>query len=58
MLDKEGAAGPGDVAIVGDEADGRSRQSAAIRDGGATDFVAVPFGERDENARTLEVFRR
>jgi hypothetical protein len=28
-----------------------------VRDGGATDFVAVPFGAADENARTLEVVR-
>jgi F420-dependent oxidoreductase-like protein len=42
MLDREGAAGPEDVALVGDEAqvgDGLAALSAA----GATDFLAVPF---------------
>jgi F420-dependent oxidoreductase-like protein len=56
MLDKEGAAGPGDVAIVGDEAAVR-KQIDRIRDGGATDFVAVPFGNAEENTRTLEVVK-
>lgn len=42
MLDKEGAGGPADVAIVGDEAT-IARQLDAIRDAGASDFVAAPF---------------
>jgi alkanesulfonate monooxygenase SsuD/methylene tetrahydromethanopterin reductase-like flavin-dependent oxidoreductase (luciferase family) len=50
MLDREGAAGPADVAIIGDEetvAAGIAEVAAA----GATDFVAVPFappGSTDE----------
>ena len=43
MLDREGAAGPADVAIVGDE----SAVGAALerlREAGATDFLAIPFG--------------
>jgi len=42
MLDREGAAGPADVAIVGDEASVRS-QIEAVFDAGATEFVVVPF---------------
>ena len=42
MLDREGAAGPADVAIVGDE----SAVGAALgrlRDAGTTDFLGIPF---------------
>jgi F420-dependent oxidoreductase-like protein len=42
MLDREGAEGPADVAIVGDE----SAAGAALdrlREAGATDFLAIPF---------------
>jgi F420-dependent oxidoreductase-like protein len=51
MLDKEGAAGPADVAIVGDEgtiAKGIQR----VAEAGATDFLIAPFG--DVNA-TMDV---
>ncbi len=51
MLDREGAAGPADVAIVGDE----KTVLAGIQrffDVGATDFVAVPFSNK---AVTLDV---
>ena len=47
MLDREGAAGPGDVAIVGDE----EAVAAGIRrvfEAGGTDFSAAPFGRADE----------
>lgn len=50
MLDREGAAGPEDVALIGSEAEvlaGIER----IRDGGATDFVAVEFS-RDPGVAT------
>ena len=42
MLDREGAAGPGDVAIVGDE-DTVAAQILALADAGVTDFVAAEF---------------
>jgi F420-dependent oxidoreductase-like protein len=42
MLDKEGAAGPADVAIVGDEA-AVERQIRAVASAGATDFDAAIF---------------
>jgi F420-dependent oxidoreductase-like protein len=54
MLDREGAAGPSDVAVVGDE----SAVGAALdrlRDAGATDFLAIPFnveGDADAFERT------
>ncbi len=51
MLDREGAAGPAEVAIVGDEASVRG-QIEAILEAGATEFVAVPFSKRE---RTLDL---
>ena len=51
MLDREGAAGPGDVAIVGDE-DSVAAQLGHFADIGATDFIVAPFGSRDDQART------
>jgi F420-dependent oxidoreductase-like protein len=54
MLDREGAAGPSDVAIVGDE----SAVGAALTrlaEAGTTDFLAIPFavdGDADAFART------
>jgi 5,10-methylenetetrahydromethanopterin reductase len=54
MLDKEGADGPGDVAIVGDEATVVAGiQSMA--DAGTTEFVAAVFGDDETMARTSEV---
>ena len=54
MLEREGAAGPADVAIVGD-AESVAAQVRAIADVGATEFVAAPYGSRDEQAATFEV---
>ena len=42
MLDREGAEGPADVAIVGDEAEARAALGR-LRDAGVTDFTASPF---------------
>lgn len=55
MLDREGAAGPGDVALVGDEAALRS-QLDRLRDIGVTDFDAAvtPIGEAASFERTVE----
>lgn len=58
MLDREGAAGPGDVAIVGDE-DAVTARLAEVAAAGATDFVAAPFapaGSTDEQ-RTRALLR-
>ena len=54
MLDKEGAEGPGDVAIVGDEA----TVAAGIRamaDAGTTEFVGAVFGDEATMARTTDL---
>jgi F420-dependent oxidoreductase-like protein len=52
MLDREGAEGPGQVAIVGDE-DSVANQILAIAEAGATDFNAVPVGTSDEIRQTF-----
>jgi 5,10-methylenetetrahydromethanopterin reductase len=54
MLDREGAAEPKDVSIVGDE----DHVASAIRglaDIGVTDFVAVPAGTPEELERTRKL---
>ncbi len=54
MLDREGAAGPADVALVGDEAALRA-QLGRLRDAGVTDFdAAVTPVEEGSEARTFE----
>jgi F420-dependent oxidoreductase-like protein len=52
MLDREGAAHPGDVVVVGDESTVVTHLGR-IRDAGVTDFFAVPYGSADEQLRTL-----
>ncbi|HEY5882866.1 MAG TPA: LLM class F420-dependent oxidoreductase [Nakamurella sp.] len=52
MLDREGAQGPADVAIVGDEADLRAGVTR-LASAGATEFLAVPFGTPEQLAGTL-----
>jgi F420-dependent oxidoreductase-like protein len=56
MLDKEGAAGPGDVAIVGTE-DSVSEQINALADAGVTDFVAGEYARGDDGPRTRAFLR-
>lgn len=53
MLDKEGAEGPGDVAIAGDEST-VGKELDRLADAGVTDFVATRAGTKDEWARTIE----
>ena len=52
MLDREGAAGPADVAIVGD-AKLVTAKISELADAGVTDFVAVPFAEREATREVL-----
>jgi hypothetical protein len=52
MLDLEGAAGPADVAVIGDEA-GVQRGLERYRHVGVTDFIACPFGSPEDRGRTL-----
>ena len=57
MLDKEGAAGPQDVAIVGSESEVGDR-IRALADVGVTDFTAAEFGGNpDEVSRTRELLQ-
>jgi 5,10-methylenetetrahydromethanopterin reductase len=51
MLDREGAAGPADVTLVGDE-DAVAAQITALADAGVTDFVAGAYGKGEDAART------
>jgi F420-dependent oxidoreductase-like protein len=51
MLDREGAEGPADVAIIGDEKS-VTAQIDRFANGGATDFLAQEFGSEEERART------
>ena len=54
MLDREGLAGPEDLAVVGN-ADEVATRLAAVVDAGATTVVASEFGRRDDRAATREV---
>ncbi len=57
MLDREGAAGPADVAIVGDEAALRA-ELRRLREAGVTDFAASCFpAEEGGVPRTVEFLR-
>ncbi|MEV0385099.1 TIGR03564 family F420-dependent LLM class oxidoreductase [Nonomuraea sp. NPDC050643] len=52
MLDREGAAGPGNVAIVGDE-DTVLAKLDELRQAGVTDFVGSPFANRERTSNLL-----
>ncbi|HEX3492085.1 MAG TPA: TIGR03564 family F420-dependent LLM class oxidoreductase [Streptosporangiaceae bacterium] len=56
MLDREGAAGPGDVAIAGDE-DTVAAQISALADAGVTDFVAGEYARGAERQRTRDLLK-
>jgi 5,10-methylenetetrahydromethanopterin reductase len=56
MLDREGADGPADVAVVGDE-DTVRPQLEHLASIGATDFVANVFGSAEERERTRAFMR-
>jgi 5,10-methylenetetrahydromethanopterin reductase len=51
VLDREGADGPADISVVGDEAS-VTAQLRRLEDIGATDFVAIHCGNPDDRART------
>jgi len=53
MLDREGAAGPADVALVGDE-DGLAEQLHGLAQIGATDFCASPFAAGADPRESLQ----
>jgi 5,10-methylenetetrahydromethanopterin reductase len=54
MLDKEGASGPADVALLGDE-DAVRAAIEKLAAAGATDFVASIVGTDEERARTFSL---
>jgi F420-dependent oxidoreductase-like protein len=56
VLDQEGATGPGDVAVVGDESAVRE-QIEVLAGVGVTDFVAAEYGAGDEQTRTRALLR-
>jgi alkanesulfonate monooxygenase SsuD/methylene tetrahydromethanopterin reductase-like flavin-dependent oxidoreductase (luciferase family) len=56
MLDREGAAGPGDVAIAGDE-ETVAAQLQALADAGVTDFVAAEIGGAEDRERTRSLLK-
>jgi 5,10-methylenetetrahydromethanopterin reductase len=56
MLDREGAAGPADVAIVGDE-DAVAAQIGTLAEAGVTDFVAGEYTGGPDGARTRAFLR-
>jgi F420-dependent oxidoreductase-like protein len=57
MLDREGAEGPADVALVGDEASIRTGVER-LAEAGVTDFLAAEFGTSDvERSRTRDLLR-
>jgi F420-dependent oxidoreductase-like protein len=56
MLDREGAGGPADIAIVGDE-DDVAGQVRALVDIGVTDLVAGVYGDDADVKRTRVVLR-
>ena len=51
MLDREGAAGPPDVAVVGSETEVAATLER-LATSGTTDFIAAPFGSGDDIRRT------
>jgi F420-dependent oxidoreductase-like protein len=54
MLDREGAEGPADVAIVGDEST-VAKELDRMADAGTTDFMAALVGNGDDRRRTREL---
>jgi F420-dependent oxidoreductase-like protein len=56
MMDREGAAGPADLAMVGDEETVGAR-IRALADAGVTDFVAGEYGSGEDAARTRTFLR-
>jgi F420-dependent oxidoreductase-like protein len=56
MLDREGAEGPADAAIVGDEAT-VEKGVRSLADAGVTEYIATIYGSRDERATTRALLK-
>jgi 5,10-methylenetetrahydromethanopterin reductase len=54
MLDREGADGPGDVAVVGDE-ESVAQQLRGLAEIGVTDLALPVFGSAEEQSRTKQL---
>jgi hypothetical protein len=57
MIDREGVAGPEDIAIVGDEA-AVSEGLAAVEAAGATKIIVAAFGRPGDKERTRALLAR
>lgn len=56
MLDREGAAGPGDIAVVGDEK-AVEAELQRYADAGVTDLGGSPYGTSEQVSRTLDLLK-
>ncbi len=56
MLDREGAAQPGDVVLTGDE-DAVAAQIGALEEAGVTDFVAAEYSRGADQVRTRALLK-
>ena len=56
MLDREGAAQPGDVVLTGDE-DAVAAQIGELEEAGVTDFVAVEYSRGEDQVRTRALLK-
>jgi 5,10-methylenetetrahydromethanopterin reductase len=56
MLDREGAEGPGDVLVTGDE-DSVTAQITALAQAGVTDFVALDYTRGEDQQRTRALLK-
>ena len=56
MLDREGAAGPGEVTIAGDE-DAVTAQITALAEAGVTDFIGLEYARGEDQQRTHELLK-
>jgi len=56
MLDREGAEGPADVAMAGDEAT-VTKALGRLADAGVTEYMAAIFGSREEQAETRALLK-
>ncbi|WP_063746750.1 LLM class flavin-dependent oxidoreductase [Catenuloplanes japonicus] len=57
VFDREGVTGPQDVALIGDE-EQVARELDRIAGAGVAEFVGSPFGDADEQRRTMRLLGR
>jgi F420-dependent oxidoreductase-like protein len=57
MIDREGADGPGDIVIAGNE-DSVTRQILALADYGVSDFVLFEYAKQGERLRTRNLIKK